>query len=157
MPWVRSYGHGQQRAREAALPRPPSAESDSRREVQAQSRRLQVPGSDPAHHGIGEARQALTSGKETQWAAPVFAAPRARGFRVAGPPLSPRLARRLFVSPRLPSSQTNGCRQEIGRAPGEPRSSARRGGGAARRLASGGPSRGGGGGGCFDISSKEGT
>lgn len=49
-----------------------------------------------------------------------------RGRVTRSPTRSPRLARCLFVSPRLPSSQTNGCRQEIGRAPGEPHSSAAR-------------------------------
>lgn len=39
--------------------------------------------------------------------------------------------------PAAPSSQTNGRRQEIGRAPGEPRASARRGGGAARPAGAG--------------------
>lgn len=44
----------------------------------------------------------------------------------------PGLARCLFVSPRLPSSQTNGCWQEVGRAPGKPRAAGR-----GRRAASG--------------------
>jgi hypothetical protein len=84
----------------------------------------------------------------------VFRPLQARVLRVAGPPPPSRLARCLFVSPRLPSSQTNGCWQEIGRALGNPRLAVRRGGAPRGRRVPGVPSPGGA---CFDISSKKGT
>lgn len=106
----------------------------------AQTCRLPFPGGpESGSANGGGAAGPASSEKKAQSAAPAFPPPRVRGFRVAGPSAPPRLARCLFVSPRLPSSQTNGCWQEIGRALGEPRKSTWRGGGAARPAGSGCP------------------
>ena len=133
--------------------RSPDRVGDPGPDLQAAS----LQGPDSRSGGGGGAAGPAISGKKTRSAAPAFPPLRVRGFGVAGPPAPPRLARCLFVSPGLPSSQTNGCWQELDALWGSgPR---RRGGEGAPRgqSAPGAPSPGGSGGGCSDTSSREGT
>ena len=118
----------------------PRARSPGRREIRAQTCGLHVSRGRTHGRGMGEARQApLPLGRKRGRCAsfPAGAGARLPRGRAARPP---RLARCLFVSRRLPSSQTHGCWQEIGRARGSGRR--RRGGeGAPRgRSAPGAPS-----------------
>lgn len=115
---------------------PPGATAT--REIRARAGRLQVSGSDPSARGRGRrGRPPASSGKETQSARQLSRLRRRAASAWQGRPAPSRLARCLFVSPWLPSSQTNGCWQEIRCALWEPRSSGRRGGGAARQAGSG--------------------
>lgn len=127
------------RGRARTAPRQPWPRAAAGREIRTEARRLPVPGrTHPSGNGGGGGRAPLPlerKGSRLCQLSQLAGArlPRGRATR------SSRLARCLFVSPRLPSSQTNGWRQEIGRAPGKPGSSARRGGGATRPAGSGTP------------------
>lgn len=156
-PWVR-LGRLQGRSGVAGRPRPAVRGTTSRGQARTAPpgsaaspkprptgdpgpdlRAARLQGADSRSGDGGGAAGPASPGKKTRSAAsfPAGAGARLPRGRAARPP---RLARCLFVSRRLPSSQTHGCWQEIGRARGSgPR---RRGGeGAPRgRSAPGAPS-----------------
>lgn len=161
-PRTRDEEHGQQRERAAGFRQPlPPARATAGSAIQTRPAGCKSPGLNPSFREWGRSGRPPPYFFWTGNAVGRATFPGSAGarLRLAGPPRSSRRARRLFVSPRLPSSQTNGCRQEIGRAPGEPGSSAQRGGGATPPPAGSAPTSSGGwdSGKCFDISSEEGT